>query len=236
MSGKEPNRVDNHILRTLPRAEYQRVVSCLEDVHLEFKQVLSESRVPIERVYFPTSAVLSWRTLLEDGSGVEVATIGKEGMTGFCTLLGAESAPANVIVQVPGEALTMKADEFIATCKSNRTFSRLLNRYFNAFLIQVIQSVACNAMHPLEQRFCRWLLMTYDRIQADQVPLTHELLAQMLGVRRASVTEAARKLQNAGLIRYVHGKITVLDRKGLESASCECYHTVKKEFDSLLKS
>ena len=219
----------------LSHEEYNRLEPHLEQVQLEFRQVLSEPGRPIEHVYFPNSGVLSWLAVLEDGSSVEVATIGNEGMTGIRLLLGAETAPARVIVQVPGSAMRLSSAQLkVATFRRDSSLVHILHRYLSAFLTQVTQSVACNTLHPLVQRLARWLLMTHDRVQADQFPLTHELLAMMLGVRRASVTEVARKLQNAGLIRYVHGKITVLNRAGLEAASCECYRAVKKDFDELL--
>lgn len=224
----------NRLLALLPPKDYQRLLPHLEPVSLEFKQILYEPGQPIPHVYFPNSGVISWLGVDDGGSTVEVATIGNEGMAGFRVLLGADTSPAKVMVQVPGDALRMKSAAIKAELIRAGALIDVLHRYLNAFLTQVTQSVACNTLHPLEKRFGRWLLMTHDRVRSDHFPLTHELLAQMLGVRRASVTEAARKLQKAGLIRYIHGKITILDRAGLEAASCGCYRAVKADYDRLL--
>jgi CRP-like cAMP-binding protein len=225
---------ENRLLSLLPREEYHRVAPWLDPVSLKSRQVLYEIGVPIRYSYFPRSGVLSCLVPLENGVSAEVATVGNEGMTGIRPLLGAETMPAKVVVQVPGQAWRMPVADMQAAARRDSPFSRLLYRYMNVFLTQVTQSVACNTFHPLARRLCRWLLMTHDRVHSDQFPLTHELLARMLGVRRASVSEVASKLQDAGIIRYIHGKITVVDRRGLEAASCECYRAVKSEFDNLL--
>ncbi len=224
----------NRILSLLPQDEAGRLMRRLEPVSLEFKQVLYAAGAPIEHVYFPIAGVVSWLALIDGGASAEVATIGPEGMVGCRAFLGADTAPAKVMVQVPGQALRMDVAELRAQTKPGSSLVRMLHRYLNAFLTQLTQSVACNTFHSVEKRFCRWLLMTHDRVQTDHFPLTHELLAQMLGVRRASVSEVARKLQTAGLIRYTHGKITILNRRGLEAASCGCYRAVKADYDALL--
>ncbi len=210
----------------------------MEPVQLEFMQVLYEPGQRMDHVYFPNSGVLSYLAVLEDGSSAEVATVGDEGMVGIRALLGVDAiaTAAKVIVQVPGAALRLASTHLnAAASRRDSVLVRILHRYLHAFLSQATQSVACNTLHPLGKRLARWLLMTHDRVHADQFPLTHELLALMLGVRRASVTEVARRLQTAGLIRYIHGKMTILDRIGLEAAACECYRIVKKEYDDLLR-
>ena len=232
MSNKLPEV--NRVLALLPDQEFKRLLAKMEPVTLDFKQVLYERGGPIQHVFFPTSGVVSWLAA-DDHDTTEAATIGNEGMVGFRVLLGADTSAAKVMVQVPGAALRMKNADLKAERKHGAALINILYRYLNAFLTQVTQSVVCNTLHPLEKRFCRWLLMTHDRVRTDHIPLTHELLAQMLGVRRASVTVVARKLQNAGLIRYVHGKITILDRAALEAASCGCYHVVKEDYDRLLR-
>jgi len=228
--------VENRLLALLPQIEFHRLLPNLEIVSLDQRQVLYEPGTPVRYVYFPILGVLSWLTLMQDGSSVEVATVGNEGMISLRTLLGADTMPDKVIVQVRGQAMRMKATVLKAEAKRGSLLAQVLYRYLNAFLTQITQSVACNILHSLEQRCCRWLLMTHDRVKSNQFPLTHQFLAQMLGVRRASVTVIARKLQKAGLIHYIHGKITILDRKGLEAASCECYGIVKRNFDRILGS
>lgn len=224
----------NRILSLLPESEAARLAGRLEPVSLEFKQVLYEAGAPIRHVYFPQAGVVSWLAGINGGASAEVATIGQEGMVGVRAFLGADTSRAKVMVQVPGAALRLESADLREHARSGSSLMHLMHRYLNAFLTQITQSVACNTFHSVQQRFCRWLLMTHDRVQADQFPLTHELAAQMLGVRRASVTEAARKLQSDGLIRYTHGKITVLDRPRLEAASCGCYQAVKADYDELL--
>jgi CRP-like cAMP-binding protein len=226
--------VQNRLLRLLPREELRRLEPHLEPMELQRRQILHEPGAPIKHAYFLNSGFASCLTVLASGSSVETANIGNEGFVGARILLGAETGPHRVMVQIPGHALRIASGDLKDACLRDSYFRRLLYRYLNALLTQVTQSVACNSVHSLEKRLARWLLMTHDRMQADQFPLTHELLAMMLGVRRASVTVAASKLQEHGYIRYTHGKITVLDRAGLEGASCECYLAVKKDYDSLI--
>ena len=226
--------LENRILRILPRDEIKRLQPNLELVTLENRKILCEAGGTIEHVYFPTSGVVSWLATEETGSTVEVATVGNEGMVGYRLLLGTGTSPAKIMVQVPGAAYRMTSTALTAERKCSSPFLEAVHRCLNAFLTQVTQSVACNTLHTVEKRICRWLLMTHDRVRSDHFPMTHELMAQMLGVRRAGVTVAARKLQKAGLIKYVHGKVTVLDRAGLEATSCRCYHVVKEEYDRLL--
>lgn len=230
--GADP--LQNRLLSALPRDESKRLLPRLQPVSLEPKQIIFDAGGTIEHVYFPLTGVVSWLGGVTKRGNVEVATIGNEGLVGFRALLGAETSPTKVIVQVPGVALQAKTAELNTEARTGSQFLRVLHRYVNAFLTQVSQSVACNTFHSVKERFCRWLLMTHDRARSDQFPLTHALLAQMLGVRRASVSDVASKLQKAGLIRYTHGKMTIVDRAGLEAASCECYHAVQADYAHLL--
>jgi CRP-like cAMP-binding protein len=186
-------------------------------------------------VYFPIGVVISLVTSMEDGTAVELATVGREGMVGLPVFLGTGSLPIQAFGQIPGEALRVTAEAFRAEIKRNGPLVQVLNRYMQALFIQVAQVAACNRVHLVEQRRARWLLQTHDRVGADQFLLTQEFLAQMLGVRRAGVSVAAGLLQKAGLIRYARGRITILDRPGQESAACECYRVVRREFDRLLR-
>ncbi|OWY64040.1 hypothetical protein B7486_49525 [cyanobacterium TDX16] len=171
---------------------------------------------------------------MEDGGVVEAATVGNEGMVGLPVFLEADTIPSQAIVQIPGDALRMKADAFKAWVDQSQPLQNLLKRYTQVMFNSIMQTAACNRRHEIEQRCCRWLLMTHDRVGSDNFPLTQEFLAQMLGVRRPSVSVVASILQKAGLIRYSRGKIIILDRPGLESATCECYPVIKQEFDRLL--
>ena len=219
----------NRLLARLPQSEYEHLLPLLEPVHLEFKEVLNEPRSAIDHVYFPCRGVVSAVTIMQDGDVIEVATIGNEGMVGLLAFLGDEESPNRMIVQVAGEALRMKAAVFRAETSKGNLFRRLMVRYNTAFTYQVSQAVACNGLHTVQQRCCRWILMTHDRALSSEFPLTHEFLSHMLGVRRVSVTEVLRPLQDAGLIHNRRGRVTVLDRAGLETAACECYRAVTKE-------
>lgn len=207
----------------------------LAPVSLDVGQVLAEPGEPFTHVYFPETAIVSLVNRMADGAGVEVGTIGNEGMAGVAAFLEAEAAESQTFCQIPGAALRAPAAVVAEAAGAPPTFRRLLNRYTQAYLTQVAQGAACNRLHHLEARCARWLLMTHDRVGgADAFPLKQEFLALMLGVRRAGVTVAAGALQDAGLIRYRRGGIRVLDRAGLEAASCECYGIVRRAFDRLL--
>jgi CRP-like cAMP-binding protein len=230
-----PTTPGNRLLARLPPAEYRKLLPDLKPVTLESGQVLHKARAPVEYVYFPTRCVTSFLTVMEDGAAIEVGTVGPEGVVGVTAALGAPRSSHQVIVQVPGEGLRMGADVLAAEAARDGALRRLLTLYQAAFLSQVLQSVACNGLHPIGRRCCRWLLITHDRVGSDELPLTHEFLGMMLGVRRASVTGALGPLRDKGLIRYARGVITVLDRKGLEAAACECYRAVADEFDRLFE-
>ncbi len=224
---------ENRLLALLPPDDYKRLRPRLKPVALEAKHVLYEARSPIYHAYFPSRGVVSALNVMEDGRAIEVATVGNEGMVGLPLLVGARTAANRVIVQVPGEALRLGADVVREEVSRDSALRRLLILYHTAFLSQVSQAVACNGLHSAQQRCCRWLLMTQDRAQSDVFPMTHELLAEMLGVRRSTVSEVLEPLQKKGLIRYSRGKFTVLDRKGLMGCACECYRRISEEFERL---
>lgn len=224
----------NRLLARLPPKEYQRLLPLLRLVPLKLKHVLNEPGSSILHVHFPILGVVSAVTVMQDGRSIEVATIGNEGMVGLTAFLGYEESPNRMIVQVNGEALRMDADTLRVETTGASPLQIVLRRYHVAFHYQMSQAVACNGLHTVEQRCCRWLLMTHDRAQTDEFILTHEFLSHMLGVRRVSVTLVLKPLQDAGLIRNHRGRITVLDRKRLEARACECYQTVRDEYDRLL--
>jgi CRP-like cAMP-binding protein len=196
--------------------------------------VLYEARLPIEVVYFPYNCVLSAVTMMEDGAGIEVGTIGNEGAAGLTAFLGPTTSPQRMLVQVPGDGASMPARALEEAARTSRSIYDLLMKHHHAFLSQITQSVACNGLHTVYQRCCRWLLMTHDRVEADELPLTHEFLSFMLAVRRAGVTETLQTLSERGLINNSRGTITIVNRAGLEAASCECYRIVVEEYQRLL--
>lgn len=201
---------------------------------LEPRQILFECERPIGHVYFPDTAIVSLVSRLSDGGTVEVGTAGCEGMAGLPLFLGGAGSSICAFVQTPGTALRMDADTFQRASNELGGLHRMLLRYTQAFLTQVAQTAACNGAHLVEQRCARWLLMTHDRVEADDFPLTHEFLALMLGVRRAGVTVAMRALQEKTLVQYTRGRVEIVDRPGLERASCECYGVVRTHFARLL--
>jgi CRP-like cAMP-binding protein len=223
----------NRLLARLPPAEYQRLLPRLKPVVMEPDQLLHKPRTPFLYAFFPTRAVTSFLQVMESGAAIEVGTVGNEGMVGVSGALGAPESSHQVIVQVAGEGYRIEVKALVAEADRSASFRRLLVTYQAAFHTQVSQSVACNGLHPIGQRCCRWLLMTYDRVGAEVLPLTHEYLGFMLGVRRASVTDVLGPLRERGLISYSRGAITVHDRKGLEAAACECYRAVNDEYDRL---
>jgi CRP-like cAMP-binding protein len=226
----------NRLLSRLPGQDFQRVRSLMQPVTLEFQSVLLELHAPITHVYFPLRGVISAITLMRDGDLIEVATIGNEGMVGLGAMLEEQEAPNRLIVQVEVEALRMNADVFRAEISVAGPFRRLLVLYATAYAFQVSQAVACNGLHTIQRRCCRWILLTHDRAMVDEFPLTHEFLSHMLGVRRVSITTVLKPLQKAGLIHNRRGRVVVLNRKGLERAACECYQAVRDEFDHLFDS
>jgi CRP-like cAMP-binding protein len=224
----------NRLLARLPAAEYQRLVARMRPVTLDFRLVLYRTGAPIDCVYFLNSGTASALTIMEDGSAIEVATIGNEGLVGLGALLADKTSANEVIMQIAGDGLRMDIDVLEEEAGRDSPLRRQLLLYQTAFLTQVSYSVACNGLHSVQQRCCRWLLMTHDRVDGDEVPLTHEFLGIMLGVRRASVTEVLRPLNERGLLNNGRGSISILDRSGLEGLACECYRKVKSEFDRLL--
>jgi CRP-like cAMP-binding protein len=224
----------NRLLAALPSAELERLRPDMEEVRLENGAILTDAEQPFTHVYFPHDSVVSLVSLMDDGRIAETATIGREGVAGFQALLHGETAFNRQIVQVTGRASRIEYERLLAVVGDLRELRRVMYCYVQAFIAQVLQSVACNGRHSVEVRCSRWLLMTHDRVGKDTFPLTQELLAEMLGVHRPTVTVAARMLQRAGLIRYSRGVVTILDRTGLENATCECYGIVRRRFERLL--
>jgi CRP-like cAMP-binding protein len=229
-----PPQSRNHVLAVIPASEFRELKAHLTTVDLRAKDHLAEPNRPIEAVYFPLDAVLSMAAIDRDGGTIEVGSVGCEGMTGLAVLLGAEQSTSRVAVQIGGQAERMDAAVLQREAGRNDQFRRLLHLYVQAFMTQIAQSTACNRLHGAEQRLARWLLICRDRVGRDEMPITQKTMAMMLGVRRATVTEAASGLQRAGLIRYRRGVVALMDRPGLEAAACECYGIVREEFDRLL--
>ena len=217
----------------MPPDEHQRLLPRLRLVSLALDEALYEVGGRIDYVYFPCGCVASALNIMQDGSAIETATVGSEGLLGLDVLFGLDTSFHRVIAQVAGNALRMEAEALKEEASQDGPLRRLLLLYHNAFLMQVSQSVACNGLHSVRQRCCRWLLMTRDRVHSDDLPLTHQYLAMMLGVRRPSITEVLHPLHEEGLIRSRRGKIRILDRAGLEAACCECYQKVNDEFARL---
>ena len=223
----------NARLRSLPPASIERLSADLRPFELRLKATLYEPGDYMDHVYFPTAGVISALTVMENAEAVEFATIGNEGIMGFEVLLGSVQAGSRSIVQVDGQAYRMKADCFRAHIAADANVRGVVSEYTAAMLALVAQSAACNRLHAVVARCARWLLMTHDRVEGDEFVMTQEFLATMLGVRRASVSVTAHSLQTAGLIRYRRGRIQILDRVGLETASCECYEVVRRRFAEL---
>jgi CRP-like cAMP-binding protein len=224
----------NHLLDALPPADHARIASHLELVPMELGDVLYESGDKLRHVYFPTTSIISLLYVMEDGASAEIAVVGNEGILGISLFMGGETTPSRAIVQSAGHAFRLKAALLKEEFARYGPTMHLLLRYTQALITQMAQTAVCNRHHSVDQQLCRWLLLSLDRLGSNQLSMTQELIANMLGVRREGVTEAAGKLQDAGLIRYGRGRIPVLDRPGLEKRSCECYEVVKKEFDRLL--
>lgn len=234
MLGSPPHQPNqNHLLAALPAAELERLEPHLELIHMPLGDVLCESGGRLHYVYFPTSAIVSLHYILENGASSEIAGVGNEGMLGISLFMGGETTPSWATVQTAGYGYRLKAAVMLQEFNRPGPVQRLLLRYTQALIMQISQTAVCNRHHTIEQQLCRWLLLTLDRLNSEELTMTQELIASMLGVRREGITEAAGKLQNAGIIRYRRGHIMVLDRSGLETHVCECYNVVKKEFDRL---
>jgi len=224
----------NHLLAALPVTEYERLVSDLELVPLPLGDVLYESGSQLGHVYFPTTSIVSLLYVMEDGASAEIAVVGNEGIIGVALFMGGETTPSRAVVQSAGYAYRLRGPLLKREFTRSLAMQHLLLRYTQALLTQMAQTAVCNRHHSVDQQLCRWLLLSLDRLASNELTMTQELIANMLGVRREGVTEAAGKLQDARLIHYSRGRITVVDRPGLEAQACECYRVVKKEFDRLL--
>jgi CRP-like cAMP-binding protein len=224
----------NHLLAALPEGDWLRWHRELEAVDMPLGQVLYESGDTLTHVYFPTTAIVSLLYVMKDGDSAEIAIVGNEGIVGVSLFMGGDSTPSRAVVQSAGQGFRLKAQLMKDEFSKAGAVLHLLLRYTQALITQMVQTAACNRHHSLHQQLCRWLLLSIDRLEGNELHMTQELIANMLGVRREGVTEAALKLQKAGLIRYSRGHITVLDRAGLETNTCECYAVVKKEYDRLL--
>ena len=223
----------NRLLAALPPSEWSRWQPQLERIDMPLGQVLCESGSALSHVYFPSTSIVSLLYVMENGASAEIAVVGNEGIVGISLFMGGDSTPSRAVVQSAGEGFRLPArtikDEF-----NRAPVLHLLLRYTQALITQMSQTAVCNRHHSLDQQLCRWLLLSLDRLRGNELVMTQELIANMLGVRREGVTEAALKLQHAGLIRYARGRIAVLDRAGMEQRTCECYAVVKREYDRLL--
>jgi CRP-like cAMP-binding protein len=224
----------NHLLRVLPPAEWERLSPHLELAEMPLGHVLYESGSVLRHVYFPTTSIVSLLYVMESGSSAEIAVVGNEGMVGVALFMGGETTPSRALVQSAGQAYRLKGQTLKDEFQRAGPLQHLLLRYTQALLTQMAQTAVCNRHHSVDQQLCRWLLLSLDRLSTHTLSMTQELIANMLGVRREGVTEAAGKLQAAGLIHYARGHIEVLDRARLEAQCCECYQVVKAEFDRLL--
>ena len=227
-----PNQ--NHLLAALPAAEFDPLAAHLELVPMRLGQFLYEPGEQLQNAYFPTTAIVSLHYVTESGASAETAGVGNEGVVGIALFMGGDTTPSSAVVQTAGHAYRLEGRLLKQEFNRAGLMQRLLLRYTQALITQMSQTAACNRHHSVEQQLCRWLLLTLDRMQTNELVMTQELVASMLGVRREGITEAAGKLQHAGFIRYRRGHIAVLERSGLETRACECYAVVKKELSRLL--
>jgi CRP-like cAMP-binding protein len=228
------NPRENHLLASLPAKEFARWMPNLEAVEMALGQVLYESGGTLEHVYFPTSAIVSLLFVLENGGSAEIAVVGFEGIVGISLFMGGTTTPSRAVVQSAGSGFRLKAALMMEGFNLGGPVLHLFLRYTQALITQMSQTAVCNRHHSLDQQLCRWLLLSLDRLRSSELVMTQELIANMLGVRREGVTEAAGRLDKAGIISYRRGRITVLDRPRLEERTCECYSVVKREYDRLL--
>jgi len=225
---------ENLLLAAMPSRDYQALVPSLERVEMPLGEAVYESGAPQGFVYFPTSSIVSLLYVLADGATAEIAVTGNDGLVGIALFMGGETTPSRAVVQSAGYGYRLRASVLKKEFERGGALQHLLLRYTQALITQMTQTAVCNRHHSVDQQLCRWLLLTLDRLPGNQLVMTQELIANMLGVRREGVTEAAGKLQEAGLIEYSRGKITVVDREKLETRVCECYAVVKQEYDRLL--
>jgi CRP-like cAMP-binding protein len=230
----DPGPARNRLLAALPAADWQRWLPGLERVELPLGTVLYESGTRLSHVYFPTTAIVSLLYVMEDGASAEIAVVGNEGIVGIALFMGGDTTPNRAVVQSAGAGYRLKAKAIKQEFEQGGPVMHLLLRYTQALITQMAQTAVCNRHHTLDQQLCRWLLLSLDRLAGNELVMTQELIANMLGVRREGVTESALKLQRAGLIHYARGHISVLDRAGLEQRTCECYGVVRKEYARLL--
>jgi len=224
----------NHLLAALPREDYEHILPHLERVHLPLDELVCEAYFKIEYVYFPVDCIVSLLGVMENGSSAEISVVGNEGIVGVSLFMGGETTSSRAVVQAGGYAYRLKGRYLKNEFYRGGMMQRLLLRYTQALLTQMAQTAMCNRHHTLDKQLCRWLLLSNDRLGDKELVMTQELIANMLGVRREGVTEAAGRLQKAGLIHYRRGHIEILDRKGLEDRTCECYEVVRREYDRLL--
>ena len=224
----------NHLLAALPKIEFERLAPDLELASLKLGEVLYESGGRLKHVYFPTNSIVSLLYVMQDGASAEIAVVGNEGILGISLFMGGETTPSRAVVQSEGSCYRLPAQVLKREFSRAGPMMHLLLRYTQALITQMSQTAVCNRHHSIDQQLCRWLLLSLDRLTSDELTMTQELIANMLGVRREGVTEAAGKLRDAGIIQYSRGHIRVLDRRKLEQHVCECYAVVKKEFDRLL--
>jgi CRP-like cAMP-binding protein len=225
---------DNHLLAALAQPEQERLFPHLEVTSLRLGEVLYESGSRLSHVYFPTDSIVSLLYVMEDGASAEIAVVGNEGLVGIALFMGGQTTPSRAVVQSAGTAYRLAGATMQREFERAGALQNVLLRYTQALLTQMAQTAVCNRHHSIDQQLCRWLLLSLDRLPSNELSMTQDLIANMLGVRREGVTEAAGNLQSAGLIRYSRGRITVLDRGKLEQRVCECYGVVKREFDRLL--
>ena len=234
VTGNTDEGLRNHLLTALPEGEFARIKSDLEPVSLSLGEVLYESGDKLTHVYFPTTAIISLLYIMESGATAEIGIAGNNGLVGIALFMGGETTSNRAVVQSAGDAVRMKGSAVKTAFALGGVFQNVLLRYTQSLMTQISQTAVCNRLHSVEQQLCRWLLINHDQLQADKLVMTHDLIANMLGVRREGVSIAAGHLQDMGLIKYVRGTITILDRAGLEATVCECYQVVVNEYDRLL--
>ncbi len=229
-----PSPRQNHLLAALQTAEYDRLLPDLEHVPMPLGEVLYESGGQLQHIYFPTTSVVSLLCVMKEGESAEIAIAGNEGLVGIALIMGGQTTPSRAVVQCAGRAYRMLPATLKKEFDRGEAMQRLMLRYMQALVTQMVQTAACNRHHSVEQQFCRWLLLSMDRLPSNVLTMTEGLIANMLGVRQEGVSGVAERLQDEGVIRYEGGRITVLDRPAVEARACECYAVVKKEFDRLL--